>query len=262
MTISLRNRILLSIGFGIFQLLINLFFGSFDFLFTEINDLIYFITVFIIVVFSEFILLVFANKKENKVNKILFSSSFLISGILSGSILFFLLSQKNEHFFIYVAAFLVASFLPTVLFLLYFIFKEAEDKISKMGKASIVSGENEDHVIEKSFHLENERGKLLLEVTIKNIVCFEANDNYVITYFLGKNGELKKSMERISLKKIEEMLSKEDVVFNRVHKSYLINPEFLSEIKGKTQAYKIQLLHFEELIPVSRSYDINQLAKI
>ena len=108
--------------------------------------------------------------------------------------------------------------------------------------------------------IENENGKILLDIPIKNIICFEANDNYVVTYYLDREERLKKSMERISLKKIEEIVEGLNVDnFTRVHKSYLINKSFLEEIKGKAQAHKLKLYHLELLIPVSRAYPINKL---
>jgi DNA-binding LytR/AlgR family response regulator len=184
----------------------------------------------------------------------------LISALIGGSLTWLIGSGKNNYL-LYAGSFLIASFLPTVLFLLYFIYKDAEEKIAGIGKVSMKTSDDKDQVIEKVFHLENDNGKLLLEVPVNKIICYEANDNYVITYYLDKNDQLKKSMERISLKKIEEMLAKEQVTFFRVHKSYLINPDYLEEIKGKAQAYKLQLRHFEAMIPVSRSYDVTQLEK-
>ncbi|TXI84702.1 MAG: LytTR family transcriptional regulator [Crocinitomicaceae bacterium] len=66
-------------------------------------------------------------------------------------------------------------------------------------------------------------------------------------------------MERFSLKKMEEILFKENVKFERVHKSFLINPTRLIAISGKAQAYKLELEGLDSLIPVSRSYSINLL---
>lgn len=260
---TIKNGLIISLAFGLYQLLIGLFFGTYNFVSTNISHVIYLTSVFLILSSFEFIYLSLAIKTEKPkgVNKILFSGSFIITGILGGAIVWLLTSSNFENFFLHVASFLIASFLPSVFYLLYFVFKDAEEKISKMGKIYLKTSETLDQEIEKVFHLENDHGKMLLEIAIKQIICFEANDNYVVTHFLNKNNELKKSMERVSLKKIEELLAIEEVQFFRVHKSYLINPEYLEEIKGKAQAYKIKLKHLETLIPVSRSYDINQLPK-
>ena len=100
---------------------------------------------------------------------------------------------------------------------------------------------------------------MLLKLPVNQLICFEANDNYVIIYYVDKNNNLKKLMERFSLKKMEEILLLENVQFERVHKSFLINPYFLVAISDRAQAYKLELNGLENLIPVSRSYSINVL---
>ena len=264
MKLSLKNKIVIASSFGLYQTLINLFFDSRFFLKEGLNFSVFLFYVFLSSFLFEF-LIIYLNIKYFKgfgKNKIILATSFLLSGLLSGTLVWLTCNDLFAHYFIFVAAFIVSAFLPTVILLLFFLFKEAEEKISSLSKVSVKKDAVSEDVEDKIFHLENDNGKLLIEVKIKNIICFEANDNYVITYFLDKNEQLKKSMERISLKKIEDMLIKEEVYFKRIHKSFLINSNFISEVKGKAQAYKIELRHFENLIPVSRSYDVNQLLKI
>lgn len=186
----------------------------------------------------------------------------MISAVIGGSLSYFTFTKDLGNYLIYIASFLISAFLPTVLFLLYFVYQDAAARISDLKMVSLKDSipESEEKP-EKLFHLENENGKILLEVPVDRIICYEANDNYVVTYYLDKKDQLKRSMERASLKKIEELLAREHVSFFRVHKSYLINPDYLEEIKGKAQAYKLQMRHFETLVPVSRSYDISLLDK-
>ena len=63
---------------------------------------------------------------------------------------------------------------------------------------------NEIEEVDVDFVLTNENGKVLLDVKTNKIICFEANDNYAVTYYINDKDEVKKSMERISLKKIIE----------------------------------------------------------
>lgn len=263
MNLSLKYKIVIALGFSLYQTMINLFFDSKVFLKEDLNFFLFLGGVFISSFLIEFLFLYFNIKASKKLgnNKILLASSFQISGLIAGSLIWFLFNNSLSNYFVFVAAFIVSSFLPTVISLLFFLFKEAEEKISSLSKVSVKKDESSSDIEDKIFHLENDNGKLLIEVKIKNIICFEANDNYVITYFLDKNEQLKKSMERISLKKIEDMLIKEEVYFKRIHKSFLINSSYISEVKGKSQAYKIELSHFDNLVPVSRSYDVNQLLK-
>lgn len=263
MNLSLKNKLLVSIGFGFYQMLTNLFFESYQFLGNDLHFFVYLISVLIIFSLFEFIYiyLLLKRSKGKGVNKLIYSSSFLIIGLIGSILLFFLYSVKQIHFLFYISSFIIASFLPTLLFLFYFIFKETQEKFALLGNVSLKSNENSEIENDKIFHLENANGKLLLEVAMSKIVCFEANDNYVVTYYLKNETDLAKSMERISLKKIEEMLQAENVSFYRVHKSYLINPNYVDEVKGRAQAYKIKMKFFGTLIPVSRSYNISNIGR-
>ncbi len=263
MTTSSKNNLFIALSFAFYQVLTNLFFASYEYIDLNLNLFLYFFIVFCVFFSFEFSYLDFLlkTKKRKGLNKLIFSGSFLGIGILGSSLIWFFTATKLNHYLVFVSSFFIASLLPTFLSLFYFLYKETEEKLSKLGNVSLKNDENSEAEEDKLFHLENANGKLLLEVAIKNIICFEANDNYVVTYYMKNENDSAKSMERISLKKIEEMLINEQVVFNRVHKSYLINPYFLDEVKGRAQAYKIKLNHFSNLIPVSRTYDINLLKK-
>jgi tetratricopeptide (TPR) repeat protein len=84
------------------------------------------------------------------------------------------------------------------------------------------------------------------------IICFEANDNYTAIYFL-KEGNLKKELYRITLKKIEAQLI-DYKEFIRCHKSFIINISFLRKISGNAQKYKMHFLNLDFEVPVSRSF--------
>jgi len=153
----------------------------------------------------------------------------------------------------------VPSFLPSIGYFLIGIFKESEISEQKNSdkKEQVIQNVNglQDDI---QFVLLNDGGKVLLKIPIKQIICFEANDNYVVTYYLDKEGKLKKSMERISLKKIDEIIESLGVnFFSRVHKSYVINHLAIEQIKGRAQAQKIKLKNLEILIPVSRTFDLS-----
>lgn len=259
-----KYKLLLSLIFGLYQSLICLFFGTHIFVHSSVNVVVYLSVVFVYTSVIQYVLLsiLSRNKRPTSSGSILFSISFLTSALFGGTISYFTFTNDFQNYLIYVASFLISAILPTASFLLNFIYEDAAIRLSDPKKVSLKqSPEQINDESEKLFHLENENGKLLLEVPISRIICFEANDNYVITYYLDKQNSPKRSMERISLKKIEELLLLENVNFFRVHKSYLINPEYLEEIKGKAQAYKVKLREFDTLVPISRSYDITLLEK-
>lgn len=262
MELTLKNKIYISALFGAYLIGVELFFGAEKFLGTDLNFYLYCLIMLIISSSLElsFIQTIEKFASESRIRRILFSFTFLISSLITALIYWFTLSGNNGHFTIYLSAFLIASILPALLSILLFIFEDAKTTISA---AILHTEESEENTITtaQTFVLENETGKQILKVTTDRLICFEANDNYVVTYYLDKDGNPKKSMDRCSLKKIDDILTQSGISFERVHKSYIVNPDYIDSIKGKSQAYKLQLHHFESLIPVSRSYDITGLKK-
>jgi DNA-binding LytR/AlgR family response regulator len=160
---------------------------------------------------------------------------------------------KTSFMFIY--GFLVIS-IPLVAFtILWIIYEDIKHKIKISGKTAEIETEQEP-----LFKLTNDKGKTLVEVNLKDVVCFEANDNYVVIYHLNASDELEKSMQRISLKKVENLIQEIPIDFKRVHKSYLINPTHIDKIDGKAQAYRIQMKHFDKEVPVSRNFKISDIS--
>jgi hypothetical protein len=260
MILNAKKGILYASVFGLYQIVINLFFGVESFLASESGSTLFMVYTFGTIVLSEFLLLTATNslKTGNSTKRIYFSVSFMIASIISGTIIWWILSTTHRLYFVFISAFLVASLLPVFLSILYFIFLEAKTRIN----ISVSSKEDEFNsggVVSKQFILENENGKQILNIATTDLICFEANDNYVITYYLNKEGQLKKTMDRYSLKKIDDLLRSKGINYLRVHKSYIVNPEFITSIKGKAQAYKLELKHLDIEIPVSRSYDISLL---
>lgn len=255
---TLKNRILIALSYGVYTALIVFFFNSLTFVASTSNLIIIYFALIAIVALVELGLLVLVRGRisKNKSNRTLFVLSFHLAGIVSSFIIWALFHSAQSSLFLFMTTFLVGALLPTMIVILYFIFNEAKRKIGN----SPIAVENQNETINEAiFCLENETGKLLLKIPVNQLICFEANDNYVIIYYLDKNNSLKKLMERFSLKKMEEILILENVKFERVHKSFLINPNCLLAITGKAQAYKIELQGLDSLIPVSRAYSINLL---
>lgn len=183
-------------------------------------------------------------------------SIFLIP-IICGSIVLFLYSSEQTEVFLYFSSFLVLTILPISSYILWLIYSDLQARviISTEQKESI------DQSLVKVFSITNDRNQVILEIPIDQIIGFEANDNYVITHHLLDDEKLDKTMHRISMKKITELLSQIDIEFLRVHKSFLVNPNFIQKLKGKSQAYRIEMSHLPMEVPVSRSFDIQRIKK-
>ncbi|MFT4661633.1 MAG: hypothetical protein ACI8XB_001911 [Patiriisocius sp.] len=164
-------------------------------------------------------------------------------------------TKSSYDLLLFMSTFLIIPLLPIAGYILRMLFHDLKGRVNisaeKVGDSA--------NSVEKIFKIKNDKGKVIIEISVNQIITFEANDNYVITYFVDKEEKLQKSMQRISLKKIEELLFDIEANFLRVHKSYMINPSYVSSVKGRSQAYKIEMNFLSSEIPVSRSFDISGL---
>lgn len=245
------RHILIALAFAVYSVVVLMIFNPFKLITSSSFSVSLSVSaglVFIIFILFNLFSKVFESQFYKKT---IFISSFILTPILVAAVSFLLLSESNEHFVIYLSSFIVFSLLPFSIGLLYIIFDDLKSKI-------IISSE----VVEKDLNnpllkLTNDKGKILFKANLSNIICFEANDNYVVIYFINSAGEFDKAMERISLKKIEDLLQQLNANFARIHKSYIVNPSKVAQVKGKAQSHKLKLDQLSTLIPVSRNFDIS-----
>ena len=256
-----------SLFFSTYQIILIWFFGVYSFFKTSHSLFLEYTVTFVVLFTVHFLsrIIVLKLAKDKKSYRVFNLILFILSSFISSIICWTVFCGSFESVLLFISAFVIPSFLPSLYLFLKGLFKDNEEEIIITNNKLSSNYEPVFNVanevpLDVNFILENESGKVLLNVFISQIVCFEANDNYVITYYMNKQNELKKSMERISLKKIEELLDGLGVSsFSRVHKSYLIHNEYIEEIKGKAQAQKIKLKNLELLVPVSRSFQVASL---
>lgn len=251
-------RLLIAAAYGVYTALIVFFFGSTFFLNPSLKGILFYPVLIGLVVLFEFVILTWVKQKagNQQLMRAVFALSFELVGVISSLIVWLWFKSEESSYLLFLTTFLVAALLPTMLVILYLVFNVATTRINSNLEKVVPQEEVE------LFVLESETGKTLLKATMQQLISFEANDNYVIIYYFDKNNHVKKVMERFSLKKMEEMLAPSSILFERVHKSFLINPNYLVNIKGKAQAYKLELRGLEELVPVSRSYAIERLEQL
>lgn len=124
--------------------------------------------------------------------------------------------------------------------------KQAEDLSSRMRryrkmeteviKSTILSGENADDQ---------------LEVEAVDIICINAAENYVEVYF--RNGDaVERKLLRSTLKSVRQQL-REYTSFYRCHRSWIVNLDHVSLVKGNAQGYRLVLDKVGLEVPVSRT---------
>lgn len=191
--------------------------------------------------------------------KWMLSFSLFSSSILSPVLVWFIAGNTEYGFLSFFIGFVVLAAVPAFIYYVYSHMNNNQPMYSIGGERE----KNTDALTDRKsplFELKSDAGKVLLAIEVNKIICFEANDNYVTTYYLDNLGELKKSFERFSLKQIETILSDLPYEFLRVHRSYIINPAYVSRVSGRSQAYKLNMKYFDKEIPVSRSFNLEQIS--
>lgn len=94
-----------------------------------------------------------------------------------------------------------------------------------------------------------------LEVYPEDIMLVKSADNYVeVIYRVDQ--EIKRKLLRNTMKNIQTVLSEHDE-FIRCHRTSLVNTTYILNMTNSYRGHRLQLLDFEEEIPVSRQYILN-----
>jgi len=102
---------------------------------------------------------------------------------------------------------------------------------------------------------ENEKDNLV--IAAHTFLAASSADNYVKVFFLD-NDQLKTSMLRTTLKKLEENSLAFPLLF-RCHRTAIVNMAAVENLSGTAQGYRLKVAHLTEEIPVSRN--LNQVIK-
>lgn len=250
MLLDRKHILLFALGIGFYFGLASLLLNPFTFIAADpwISSLFVFLGA---VIWLSFFGILLRKTSEPRTRRMLLLVYLLLSSLFAGCGPWLLHSREFSTILLYLSSFVITALLPIVVCVLWFIFDDLQNKITVTSNAS---AEEELPILK----LVNEKGKVLFKVDLHKVICFEANDNYVVTYYLDEKNGLSKTMERISLKHICEIVEGMHVDFARVHKSYLVNPTFVRQVEGKSQAYRLRLEHLDKAIPVSRNFDVSQ----
>lgn len=90
-----------------------------------------------------------------------------------------------------------------------------------------------------------------LRIKITELLCLESADNYVTVYY-WEGEQLKKTLLRSSLQKIEEQLTGFPEVV-RTHRSWLINLHHIGQSSGNAQGLQLHIPMAAIWVPVARS---------
>jgi hypothetical protein len=111
---------------------------------------------------------------------------------------------------------------------------EKQEVISEQ-KQVVISGQNKN----ESFRL-----------SPQDFIYAQSQQNYAVIYYQTEDGQVDKKMIRITLAQLNDQIP----TAIQVHRSYLVNPDFLNEIKGNARKRFIELNVVLEPIPLSQKY--------
>jgi len=202
---------------------------------------------------------IFNEKKWNVFKGILFQFWHIIS-IGTANILYAIFMGGKTLGLPEVAGFFLTTFsigffpitLSVVSIQLYLLKKYADS--SGEINESIAASENRRKEVTEKLHnifITSESGKEEIEIDLKDLLFIRSVDNYVEIY--RKERDLVEIvLLRGSLKRIEEDLKAYPYLF-RCHRTYLVNVNNISGVKGNSQGYKLIYEGVESIIPVSRN---------
>lgn len=123
------------------------------------------------------------------------------------------------------------------------------DSYSRYKEAETASEEESSSLI----RFYDEYHKLKFIIASSAIVYIKSEDNYVRIFYLDQ-GRMKTQILRSSMRALEDTLARHGLV--RCHRSFIINPEYVSMLHKDTSGALVLELNREqcESIPVSRKY--------
>lgn len=114
--------------------------------------------------------------------------------------------------------------------------------------------------------LHSEDDRLLLRLWASQLYLVEAEGNYVMVYWKEKDGKMEKTLIRLPIGKVENLLSP-FAHFFRCHRSYIINLQEVRSIEGNSitgnaRGLQIKLTTLHKEIPVARNRIVDFRMKV
>jgi DNA-binding LytR/AlgR family response regulator len=91
-----------------------------------------------------------------------------------------------------------------------------------------------------------------LVINYKDFVFATSDNNYSTIYFKEEE-KLDNQLLRLTFKNLEEQLIEFSNII-RCHKSYMVNKNYISEVKGNARSLMLKVELYDKMIPVSRSF--------
>ena len=157
----------------------------------------------------------------------------------------FYLKEEISHAFIIgsILAFLIVSTNLNIQF-----YKNSE----RASALNLNLREKETLNAETKIHLETEVKSESFLLDIQTFVFAKSQGNYLEVWINDETG-IKPLLKRLKIKDLDNVLHVFPNII-RTHRSYLLNINYIENVNGNAQGYKIHIKNCKEIIPVSRNY--------
>lgn len=135
----------------------------------------------------------------------------------------------------------ILLFIPTILLRKRYTRTYLKNKLEDLGKESLIKIKN----ITISGSLKKE--SFMVDET--TLVYIKSENNYVSIFYFKENS-LKEKLLRNTLANIKKQLPS----FIKIHRSYIVNPNFILSLKGSKQNAKLYLKKVERSIPIAQPF--------
>lgn len=156
---------------------------------------------------------------------------------------YFIIEIKNT---LLVGSFIAGLVISVNLNLQYIKNTEKATELNDVIKTKVVA------LPEESLFIETEVKSESFTLKINELVACKAEGNYV-TLWIHSNGSTFTVLKRVSLKELENKLAAYPQLM-KTHRSYLLNTQYIAQVSGNAQGYRVQLQTTDLQVPVSRNY--------
>lgn len=161
-------------------------------------------------------------------------------------------NYKKLTYFQYLFYSIMVAIIPCIFFISY---NEKLTRTKRALKANkiITKRVPSKKIVSNTIKLYAQNNKEYIEFDSKNLLYITSQGNYA-SFYLKKEDCVKEEIIRITLAKVENALNDFSSAFIRCHKSYIINSNYIRDIKGNARGYLITLKGVSFDIPVSRNF--------
>lgn len=255
---SFRTHVFISVLLGIFVLFIIFFLKPFNsggssFSYKTIFFLIYGLIIFITYLVSHLVSVFYYRSTQSwkLLEEVIFCLLFIVVSIIIGFFYTELIINKNPdriniyHFLGWFKT-IFLSFGILLFILTILLRKKYAREILKSSTADL---KFETLTKSKSITIASSLKKEDFTVDEAQLVYVKSENNYVLISYL-ENNVIKEKLLRNTLSNINKQLP----AFIKIHRSYIVNPNFILSLKGSKQNAKLQLKNTDLTLPVSETY--------